>query len=143
MREHSLSTCGRLISLRAFSEEPRQESSRNAHRLSTGSLLSIHPSKSFKAWGPQPHCKSHVDCPGLILFHTYFFFWPLGSCSLKSLFGPRLCVFTCILLEWLFYLRFHLLDTKGIFWSHFKQTPFSWCLAMPSLVGVCLLKFFC
>ena len=110
--------------------------------LPPGPLLSRHHSASFQACRPWPRCKSHVDSPSLILLYIYFVFWPSASCSLKPLFGLHLCVFTCILLEWLFYLHFHLLDTKGIFRSHFKQIPFCWCLAVPSLVGACLLKFY-
>lgn len=141
VRELSPSTLGRWISLKAFSEESREKSSRNAHTLCQQDLFGRTSFQKFQGLGPWPRCKSHVDCPGPV-FYVHFFFWPLASCSSKSLFGPHLCVFTCKLLEWLFYLHFHLLDTKGIFWSHFKQTPFSWCLVRPSLGGVCLLKNF-
>lgn len=107
VHELSLSTCHRLISLRAFLRNlPQRHPETLTDSVTAGSLSFIHPSQSFTAYRAHPCYKSHVDGPGVIFF-TFIFNLGLREVVLWNLFLVcHLCVFICYLAGMTVFLAF-------------------------------------
>lgn len=142
MRELSPSTHGRLIALRAFSEEPRQKSSRNVHRLCQLDLFGHTSFQEFQGLGAMTSLQKPCWLPRSHSFLHLFFLLAFSKLFFEIFFWSA---FVCIymrLARVLVLFAFSSSGHKRDFLVSFQTDSFLLVFSHAKFSGVCLLKFF-